>query len=66
MWHLGGKEFPARPGDVIYAASGTMHSITNTGDVPLTYYMLKWDAKGGRIEIPPEIGPAVESQPPSD
>jgi hypothetical protein len=45
-WHLDGKEIPARKGDVAYAAPGVMHGVKNTGDGPLTYYMVKWAGKG--------------------
>jgi mannose-6-phosphate isomerase-like protein (cupin superfamily) len=45
-WHLDGKDLPARKGDVVYAAPWTMHGLKNTGEAPLTYYMVKWDNKG--------------------
>jgi mannose-6-phosphate isomerase-like protein (cupin superfamily) len=45
-WHLDGKEFPARKGDVVYAAPWVMHGLKNTGAAPLTYYMVKWNNKG--------------------
>jgi mannose-6-phosphate isomerase-like protein (cupin superfamily) len=45
-WHLDGKKFPARKGDVVYAAPWTMHGLKNTGDAALTYYMVKWANKG--------------------
>jgi mannose-6-phosphate isomerase-like protein (cupin superfamily) len=45
-WTLGGKELAAKKGDVLYAAPWTMHGVKNTGDGPLTYYMVKWDNKG--------------------
>jgi quercetin dioxygenase-like cupin family protein len=51
-WHLDGKEFPGKKGDVVYAAPWSMHGIKNTGDGPLTYYMVKWNNKG--VAAPPE------------
>jgi mannose-6-phosphate isomerase-like protein (cupin superfamily) len=45
-WHVDGKQLPAKPGDVVYAAPWTMHGIKNTGDGPLVYYMVKWSGKG--------------------
>jgi len=51
-WYVGGKESPARKGDVVYAAPWTMHGIKNTGDAPLIYYMVKWNNKG--VDAPPE------------
>jgi quercetin dioxygenase-like cupin family protein len=52
-WHLGGKELPARKGDVVYAAPWTMHGLKNTGDAPLTYYMVKWNSKGVKAPAKP-------------
>jgi len=57
-WHLDGKESPARKGDVVYAAPWTMHGIKNTGETPLTYYMVKWNNKG--VEAP--AAPAGEQE----
>ena len=45
-WTLDDKEFVAKKGDVVYAAPWTMHGLKNTGDAPLTYYMVKWNNKG--------------------
>jgi quercetin dioxygenase-like cupin family protein len=45
-WHLDGKKRPAQKGDAVYAAPWTMHGLKNTGDAPLTYYMVKWSGKG--------------------
>src|SRR5262245_28625541 len=46
IWNVGGSERPARKGDVVYAAPWTMHGLKNTGETPLTYYMVKWQSKG--------------------
>lgn len=45
-WHLEGKEVPARTGDVVYTAPWAMHGLTNTGDKPLTFLVIKFKAKG--------------------
>jgi quercetin dioxygenase-like cupin family protein len=45
-WTLDGKEMAARTGDVLYAAPWSEHGLKNTGDAPLTYYMVKWNNKG--------------------
>jgi mannose-6-phosphate isomerase-like protein (cupin superfamily) len=45
-WTLNDKEMPARKGDVLYAAPWALHGLKNTGDTPLTYYMVKWSNKG--------------------
>ena len=41
-----GKTTRAGPGAVMYCAGNTLHGITNTGKVPLTFYWSKWLAKG--------------------
>lgn len=55
-WTVGDKETAARKGDVVYAAPWVLHGIKNTGDGPLTYYMVKWGGKG----VPPPEKPAGE------
>lgn len=52
-WHLDGKEFAARTGDVVYAAPWTMHGLKSTGDAPLTYYMVKWNNTAVPAPQPP-------------
>jgi quercetin dioxygenase-like cupin family protein len=51
-WQIDGKEFPAREGDVVYAAPWAVHGLKNTGPAPLTYYMVKWNTKG--VDPPPK------------
>jgi mannose-6-phosphate isomerase-like protein (cupin superfamily) len=46
IWHLDGKELPARKGDTVYATPWMLHGLKNTGAMPLTYYMVKWNNKG--------------------
>ena len=41
-----GKITKAGPGAVMYCAGNTLHGITNTGKVPMTFYWSKWLAKG--------------------
>ena len=53
-WHLDGKEFPAAKGDAIYAAPWVMHGITNTGTVPLTWVVFKWNGKGVKAPEAPK------------
>jgi mannose-6-phosphate isomerase-like protein (cupin superfamily) len=50
-WHLDGKEFPAARGDVLHVSPWVMHGLVNTGDVPLTFFVVKWSSRG--IAIPP-------------
>ena len=41
-----GETTKVGPGAVMYCAGNTLHGITNTGRVPLTFYWSKWLAKG--------------------
>ncbi|MFY0625455.1 MAG: cupin domain-containing protein [Reichenbachiella sp.] len=45
-WSLNGKEFPAKKGDLLYAAPWDMHGIFNSDTVDLVFYVLKWNNKG--------------------
>ncbi|MEO6238006.1 MAG: cupin domain-containing protein [Vicinamibacterales bacterium] len=38
----GGKTTQVGPGDIMYCAGDVLHGITNTGQVPLTFYWSKW------------------------
>jgi mannose-6-phosphate isomerase-like protein (cupin superfamily) len=53
-WTLGDKQMPARKGDVVYAAPWMQHGLRNTGDTPLTYYLVKWSNKGVPAPAKPE------------
>jgi mannose-6-phosphate isomerase-like protein (cupin superfamily) len=41
----GGKVSQVGPGAIMYCAGNVLHGITNTGQVPLTFYWSKWMAK---------------------
>jgi mannose-6-phosphate isomerase-like protein (cupin superfamily) len=45
VWHLDGKELPAKKGDVIYVAPWVWHGLKNTGDAPLVYFVAQWNPK---------------------
>ena len=45
-WHLDGKDFPARQGDLLYVEPWIYHGIRNTGDKPLTFLVVKFNPKG--------------------
>lgn len=51
-WHLDGKDFPAKEGDVLYVEPWVMHGLVNTGDEPLTFFVAKWNSKG--VTLPEE------------
>jgi mannose-6-phosphate isomerase-like protein (cupin superfamily) len=53
---LDGKELPVQKGNVVYAAPWTKHGLKNTGDGPLTYYMVKWNNKGVKVPAKPVDG----------
>jgi len=52
MWHLNGKEFPAKKGDVLYVEPWAMHGLINNSDKPLTFFVARWKSKG--VASPPE------------
>jgi mannose-6-phosphate isomerase-like protein (cupin superfamily) len=37
-----GQTTQVGPGAMMYCAGGTLHGITNTGAVPMTFYWAKW------------------------
>jgi mannose-6-phosphate isomerase-like protein (cupin superfamily) len=53
-WHLNGRERPARPGDMQYAAPWDVHGISNTGRAPLRFVVWKWNSRG----VTPRAAPA--------
>jgi mannose-6-phosphate isomerase-like protein (cupin superfamily) len=50
-WSLDGKEFPAERGDILYVEPWVYHGLTNTGDVPLIFAVVRYNSKG--VEVPP-------------
>ena len=50
-WSLDGKESPANRGDVLYAEPWVYHGLTNTGDKPLIFVVVRYNAKG--VKPPP-------------
>ncbi|MBI2434999.1 MAG: cupin domain-containing protein, partial [Candidatus Hydrogenedentes bacterium] len=39
-WHLDGKDFAAKEGDVLYIAPWIMHGLVNTSDAPLVFLVV--------------------------
>jgi mannose-6-phosphate isomerase-like protein (cupin superfamily) len=56
-WSLGGKEIPAKKGDLLYVEPWIDHGLTNTGTEPLTFFVVKWNGKG--VPVPPEPAAAA-------
>jgi mannose-6-phosphate isomerase-like protein (cupin superfamily) len=50
-WSLNDKESPAKRGDVLYAAPWVYHGLTNTGDKPLIFLVVRYSSKG--VPVPP-------------
>jgi mannose-6-phosphate isomerase-like protein (cupin superfamily) len=50
-WWLNGKKQPAKRGDIMYAAPWDYHGLTNTGDSPLIFLVVRYNSKG--VEPPP-------------
>ena len=57
-WHLNGKTFSARKGDILYASPWDIHGIKNTGETALEFVVWKWNSKG--VALVPE--PAKEKK----
>jgi mannose-6-phosphate isomerase-like protein (cupin superfamily) len=51
-WSLAGKEFPAKRGDILYVGPWVYHGLTNTGDEPLVFVVVRYNGKG--VKIPPK------------
>jgi mannose-6-phosphate isomerase-like protein (cupin superfamily) len=51
-WSLAGKEFPAQRGDVLYVEPWVYHGVTNTGDEPLIFLVVRYSGKG--VATPPK------------
>jgi uncharacterized cupin superfamily protein len=56
-----GKDYPARPGSLIFNASHDAHNIRNTGDVPATYYVINFVT--ARVHTVPDIPASVQAVP---
>ncbi len=54
-WHINGKTFAAKTGDILYAAPWDLHGIFNTGDKPLKFVVFKWNSKGVPVPVDPEL-----------
>jgi mannose-6-phosphate isomerase-like protein (cupin superfamily) len=50
-WQLGDKTLPARKSDILYAEPWVYHGLTNTGDKPLVFTVVRFSAKG--VQPPP-------------
>lgn len=51
-WSLDGKEFPAVLGDILYVEPWVYHGLTNTGQTPLIFVVVRYNPKG--LDIPPK------------
>lgn len=50
-WHLAGREFAAKRGDVLYVEPWVFHGLVNTGTGPLTFFVVRWNSQG--VKLPP-------------
>ncbi len=60
-WSVQGREFPAKAGDVLYAAPWDIHGISNTGTEALKFVVFKWNPKP--VEPMPAPEPAEQDSP---
>lgn len=51
VWSVDGKEQPAQRGDILYVEPWIYHGLTNTGDKPLIFLVVRYSPKG--IDLPP-------------
>ena len=58
LWHLNGKDFPAKTGDMLYAAPWDIHGISNTGSENLEFVVWKWNSKGVPVADDPQAASA--------
>jgi len=54
MWSLAGKEFSAKRGDILYVEPWMYHGLTNTGEEPLIFIVVRYSAKGVKIPLRPD------------
>ncbi|MHC4442193.1 MAG: cupin domain-containing protein [Planctomycetota bacterium] len=54
VWQLGDKTFPARKGDMLYVEPWIYHGLTNTGDKPLQFTVIKFSSKGVKLPMRPD------------
>jgi mannose-6-phosphate isomerase-like protein (cupin superfamily) len=52
VWSVDGKEVPAQRGDMLYAEPWVYHGLTNTGDKPLIFFVVRYNGKG--VAVPPK------------
>jgi oxalate decarboxylase/phosphoglucose isomerase-like protein (cupin superfamily) len=52
-WSLDGREFPAAKGDVLYVEPRVYHGVTNTGDKPLTFLVVRYNAANPALVMAP-------------
>lgn len=56
-WWLDGKESPAKRGDILYVEPWVYHGLTNTGDRPLVFLVIKYNGKGVKPPARPDDRP---------
>jgi len=60
--HVNGKETVVGPGSVLFFASMQPHAVQNIGDVPATYFVIKWASPGSKKKQIPKTpsGPSTQ------
>jgi len=56
-WWLDGKESPAKRGDILYVGPWVYHGLTNTGEQPLVFLVIKYNGKGVQPSARPDDRP---------
>ncbi len=56
IWQLGEKSFPAHKSDVLYVEPWVFHGLTNTGEKPLVFTVVRFNSKGIQVPARPDAG----------
>ena len=65
VWSVDGKEIPAQRGDMLYAEPWVYHGLTNTGDRPLIFFVVRYNGKGVAVPPKPDDRPNELSETPA-
>lgn len=57
VWSLDGKDTPAQRGDILYVEPWVYHGLTNTGETPLIFLVVRYNGKGTPPPAQPDDRP---------
>lgn len=59
-WHLNGRDFPAKAGDMLYAAPWDYHGVSAAPGSDLQFVVFKWSNKG--VATPADPDPSLPEE----